>query len=37
MSILDRIYEMTKKLLEYPKDGTRLNPFGIYSKSEHGE
>jgi hypothetical protein len=26
-SILDRIYEMTKKLLEYPRDDTRLNPL----------
>ncbi len=25
--ILDRICEMTKKLLEYPKDDTKLNPF----------
>jgi hypothetical protein len=26
-SILDRICEMTKKLLEYPRDDTRLNPL----------
>ncbi len=26
-SILDRICEMTKKLLEYPKDDTRLDPL----------
>jgi lipopolysaccharide biosynthesis regulator YciM len=26
-SILDRICEMTKKLLEYPRDDTKLNPF----------
>jgi hypothetical protein len=26
-SILDRICEMTKKLLEYPKDDTKLDPL----------
>jgi hypothetical protein len=26
-SILDRICEMTKKPLEYPRDGTKLNPL----------
>ncbi len=26
-SILDRVHEMTKKSLEYPKDHTRLNPL----------
>jgi len=26
-SILERICEITKKLLEYPKDNTRLDPF----------
>jgi hypothetical protein len=26
-NILDKICEMTKKLLEYPRDDTRLNPL----------
>jgi hypothetical protein len=36
-NILDRICEMIQKLLEYPRDDTRLDPSGICSKSEHGE
>jgi hypothetical protein len=26
-SILEKICEMTKKLLEYPRDNTKLDPF----------
>jgi hypothetical protein len=36
-NILDRIWEMTKKPLEYPRNNTKLNPFNICSNSEHGE
>jgi hypothetical protein len=36
-NILNRICEMIKKLLEYPIDITDYTPFGICSKSGHGE
>jgi hypothetical protein len=36
-NILNKIYEMTKKLLEYPRDDIRLNPLMLCFKLEHGE
>ncbi len=36
-SILNKICEIPKKTLEYPRDDTRLDPFDIFSKLEHGE
>jgi hypothetical protein len=36
-SILDKVCEMTKKTLKYLRDDIRLDPYGIFSKSEHGE
>jgi hypothetical protein len=34
-SILDRICEMIKKLLEYPKDDTQLIPFGAFARNQN--
>ncbi len=36
-SILNKICEMTKKKLEYPRNDTILDPLQHFSKSKHGE